>query len=119
LAVGPTAPATSTVTITTVKSTALLQPRTLRGEATAAITAALLLPFGAILTFSRRRSPNRLRPIQLLSLLGVLLVSAGFFAGCSSYSTVTPSTPAGTTAITINATSGTITQSATVNLTVQ
>ena len=114
------APATSTVTIATVKKMALLQPRTLRGVAGAGITAALLLPFGAILTFSRRRSPNQLRSIRLLGLLGILFVSAGFLAGCTSYSNVfVPSTPAGTSAITIKATSGTISQSTVVNLTVQ
>jgi uncharacterized protein (TIGR03118 family) len=120
LAVTAGAPATSTVTIATVKKTSLLQPRTLRGAATAGITAALLLPFGAILTFSRRRSPNSQRSVRLLGLLGVLLVSAGFIAGCSSTSNVfVPSTPAGTSQITIKATSGTITQSTIVNLTVQ
>jgi uncharacterized protein (TIGR03118 family) len=114
------APATSTVTIATVKKMALLQPRTLRGMATAGITAALLLPFGAILTFSRRRSPNQLRSIRLFALIGVLFISAGFFAGCSSHSDVfVPSTPAGTSPITIKATSGTISQSTIVNLTVQ
>jgi hypothetical protein len=88
--------------------------------ATAGITAALLLPFGAILTFSRRRSPNQLRSIRLFALIGVLFISAGFFAGCSSHSDVfIPSTPAGTSAITIKATSGTISQSTIVNLTVQ
>jgi apolipoprotein N-acyltransferase len=88
--------------------------------ATAGITTALLLPFGAILAFSRRRLPNQLRSIRLLGLLGALFVSAGFLAGCTSYSNVfVPSTPAGTSAITIKATSGTISQSTVVNLTVQ
>jgi hypothetical protein len=41
-------------------------------------------------------------------------------AGCSSYSNViTPSTPAGTSQVTIKATSGTVIQSTVVNLTVQ
>jgi uncharacterized protein (TIGR03118 family) len=120
LTVAAGAPATSTVTIATVKKTALLQPRTLRGAATAGITAALLLPFGAILAFSRRRSPNQHRSLRLLGLLGILLVSAGFIAGCSSSSNVfVPSTPAGTSPVTVKATSGSITQSTVVNLTVQ
>src|SRR5205823_2827687 len=59
------APATTTLTIATVKKTALLQPHTLHGAATAGITAALLLPFGAILTFSRRRSLNQYRSVRL------------------------------------------------------
>jgi uncharacterized protein (TIGR03118 family) len=119
LTVSATAPATSTVTITTVKKTTLLQPHTLRGAATAGITAALLLPFSAILTFVRRRSSKQ-SSIRLLGLLGILLISAGFVTGCNSYSAVfVPSTPTGTTAVTIKATSGTITQTTVVNLTVQ
>jgi hypothetical protein len=114
------APATSTVTIATVKKMAFLQPRTLHGMGTAGITAAFLLPFGAIVTFSRRQYPNQLPSLRLFGLLGLLFVSAGFIAGCSSSSDVfVPSTPPGTSAITIKATSGTITQSTIVNLTVQ
>jgi uncharacterized protein (TIGR03118 family) len=121
LTVGATAPSTSTVTIATVKKTALLEPHTLRGAATAGITAALLLPFGAILTFTRRRNSGQPRSIRLLGLLGIaLLISVGFISGCSSNSDVIPpSTPAGTSTVTIKATSGTISQTTTVNLTVQ
>jgi hypothetical protein len=115
------APATTTLTIATVKKAALLRPHTLRGGATAGITAALLLPFGAFFTSRKRRSSGtQQRHLRLLSLLGILLISAGFVAGCSSTSDVfVPSTPAGTSAVTIKATSGTITQSTVVNLTVQ
>jgi uncharacterized protein (TIGR03118 family) len=120
LTVAAGAPATTTLTIATVKKTALLQPHTLRGAATAGITAALLLPFGAFLTFSRRRLSGKHRHLRLFGLLGILLISAGFVAGCSSMSDVfVPSTPAGTSAITVKATSGTITQSTIINLTVQ
>jgi uncharacterized protein (TIGR03118 family) len=112
------APATSTVTIATVKQTALLQPRAIHGRVTAGIATALLLPFGAILTLSRRCSPKQ-RSIRLLGLLGIFLVS-GFITGCTSYSNVfVPFTPSGTSQVTIKATSGTITQSTVVNLTVQ
>lgn len=114
------APATATLTIATVKSTALLEPRTLHGAARAGITAALLLPFGAILTLFRRQSSANKPSLRLFGLLGVLLVFGGFIQGCTSYSDVIPpSTPPGTSAITIKATSGSITQSTTVNLTVQ
>jgi uncharacterized protein (TIGR03118 family) len=120
LAVSSTAAATDTVTITTVAKTARLHPPTIHGATTAGITAALLLPFGAILTLSRRRSPNKHRSIRLLGLLSILIISAGFIAGCSSSSDVVmPFTPAGTSAVTITATSGTITQTTVVNLTVQ
>jgi uncharacterized protein (TIGR03118 family) len=114
------APATTTLTISTVKSMALLQRRTLRGVTRAGITAAFLLPFGAILASFRRHSSTSRPSIRLFALLGILLVSAGFIQGCSSSSDVIPpSTPAGTTAVTIKATSGSITQSTVVNLTVQ
>jgi uncharacterized protein (TIGR03118 family) len=109
------APAPSTVTISTVKNTASLLPSTRRGAAAAGITAALLLPFSAILTFSRRRQFN----IRLLALYTVLVLSVGLIAGCSNTSNAVPFTPTGSTPVTIKATSGSITQSTVVNLTVQ
>jgi uncharacterized protein (TIGR03118 family) len=113
-------PATSTVTIATVQKMACVRPFTIHGTSATKVTVALFLPLGALLLFPRRRSLNQQRHLRLLGLLGILLVSAGFFAGCSSMSDVfVPSTPAGTSAITIKATSGTITQSTIVNLTVQ
>ena len=114
------APATATVTITTVKKTACVRPFTIRGTSIDKITVALFLPFGALLLFPRRRSPSQQRSLRLLGLFGAFILSAGFIAGCSSSSDVfVPSTPAGTSAVTIKATSGTITQSTVVNLTVQ
>ncbi len=118
------APATSTVTITTVMSsmTALNQPhklRMLRGAASAGITAALLLPFGAFFTRRRRYGPVR-EAIKLFALFGIILTTLSFIAGCSSTSDVfVPFTPTGAAQITINATSGSITQSSIVTLTVQ
>jgi uncharacterized protein (TIGR03118 family) len=120
LVVAAGAPTTSTVTITTVKATALLQPRTLRGAAAAGITTALLLPFGAIFAFSRRRSPSQRRAFRLFGMLGILMISASFITGCTSHSdNIPPSTPAGTSQVTIKATSGTTSQSTVINLTVQ
>jgi uncharacterized protein (TIGR03118 family) len=120
LTVASGAAATSTVTIATVKKMACIRPFTIHDASISKFTVALLLPFGAILTFRRRRAPNQHRSIRLLGLLGILLVSAGFIAGCSSTSDVfVPSTPAGTSQITIKATSGSITQSTVINLTVQ
>jgi uncharacterized protein (TIGR03118 family) len=113
-------PATSTVTIATVKKMACVRPFTIHGTSIDKITVAFLLPFGAFLLFPRRRSPGRQRSIRLLGLFGALILSAGFIAGCSSMSDVfVPSTPAGTSQVTIKATSGSITQSTIVNLTVQ
>jgi hypothetical protein len=119
LNVTSSAPATSTVTISTTKPTAALEPRTLHGAATAGITAAFVLPFGALLTLRRRRLSRGWRSIQLFAMLGALVVSSGFIAGCGSYSNSTPSTPPGTSQVTIKATSGTTTQTTIVNLTVQ
>jgi uncharacterized protein (TIGR03118 family) len=119
LNVSASAPATSTVTISTVKPTAAFQPRTLRGASTAGITVAFVLPFGAFLALSRRRSPNGQSSLRLLVLFGILIVSAGFIAGCSSTSNAVPSTPVGSSQVTIKATSGNTTQSTVINLTVQ
>ncbi|HWW98754.1 MAG TPA: TIGR03118 family protein [Edaphobacter sp.] len=114
------APATTTLTIATVKKMACVRPFTIHDTAATRVTVALFLPFGALLLFPRRRSLNQQRSVRLLGLLGAFLVSAGFLAGCSSYSNVVvPSTPAGTSAVTIKATSGSITQSTVINLTVQ
>jgi uncharacterized protein (TIGR03118 family) len=120
LAVTASTPATTTLTIATVKKTASVRPFTIRGTSATKITVALFLPLGALLLFPHRRSPNQQRYLRLLGLFGTLLLSAGFVAGCSSMSDVfVPSTPAGTSAITVKATSGSITQSTVINLTVQ
>ena len=114
------APATTTLTIATVKKTARVRPFTIHDTSATRITVALFLPFGALLLFPRRRSLNQQRSIRLLGVLGAFLISAGFLVGCSSYSNVVvPSTPAGTSPVTVKATSGSISQSTVINLTVQ
>jgi hypothetical protein len=119
------APATSTVTITTVKSTMTATnqprplPRILRGTATAGTTAALLLPFGAFFTLRRRYAPSGAQAIKRFTVFGLLFTILSFMAGCSSTSDIfVPFTPTGTTPLTITATSGSIKQSTTINLTV-
>ncbi|MCU1292436.1 MAG: hypothetical protein JWP08_1286 [Bryobacterales bacterium] len=120
LAVTAGAPATTTLTITTAKKTAGVRPFTINGGYLGKIAVALFLPFGALLLFPRGRSFNQRRYLRLLGLFGVFILSAGYIAGCSSSSDVfVPFTPAGTSAVTVKATSGTITQTITVNLTVQ
>jgi uncharacterized protein (TIGR03118 family) len=120
LAVTAGAPATTTVTIATVKKMACIRPFTIHGTSIDKITVALFLPFGGLLLFPRRRSPNQQRALGLLGLFGAFILSVGFIAGCSSSSDIfVPSTPPGTSQVTIKATSGTITQSTIVNLTVQ
>jgi hypothetical protein len=127
----PMASATSTVTIqTTAASSAHLQPNHLGAKDAASIIAAMLLPFGSFLAFSRKRASGKGRSLHLLGLLILLVVSAGAAVGCSSSMPMasavstpstpsTPGTPAGVQTVTITATSGSITQNTTIALTVQ
>jgi hypothetical protein len=77
------------------------------------LASALMLPFGSLLAFGRRR---RLASMRLLGAVMLALISAGLIAGCGSSMS---GTPAGTTNVTIMATSGSIAQTSTVALTVQ
>jgi hypothetical protein len=131
LSVTPMTSATSTVTIQTTAASAHLQPAHLGVKDAASIVAAMLLPFGSLLAFSRKRASGKGRSLQLLGLLVLLAVSAGVVVGCSSSmpmsspvatSPTTPSTPgtaAGVQMVTVTATSGSITQNTTIALTVQ
>jgi hypothetical protein len=134
LTVSPTAAATSTVTIQTTASMAKVQRPSPRVEGTATIAAAFLLPFGSLLVFSRKRSAGKSNPLHLLGVLVLLLVTSGLAIGCSSSMTpaaaapaapaaptapATPGTPNGVQQVTITATSGSITQSTMIALTVQ
>jgi uncharacterized protein (TIGR03118 family) len=118
IAATASAPATGTVTIQTTKSTVVrLEP--LRGSRSMAITLALLIPFGS-LAFFRRRPTRNSGPLQLFLLLVIALAPIALIAGCSSSSgTLAPSTPVGTTQVTVTATAGTVTQSTVIALTVQ
>jgi hypothetical protein len=133
--VSPMESATSTVTIqTTAASSAHLQPNRLGAEDAASIVAAMLLPFGSFLAFSRKRTSGKGRSLHLFGLFVLLLVSTGLVVGCSSSmmpaaspvmspappSTPSmPGTPAGVQMVTVTATSGSITQNTTIALTVQ
>jgi hypothetical protein len=132
LTVSPTASATSIVTIQTSKTAALTQPGLFRGTRTAAITSALLLPVGSILLFTRRRSTPTKLSFSVFPFALLLFGTTGLVLGCSgSYSPATPptstptptpaptGTPAGVTQVTITATSGAITRSSVLALTVQ
>jgi uncharacterized protein (TIGR03118 family) len=117
LTVSSTAPATATVTIQTSGSVsngyfrAALGTKNLHGNLVLAST--LMLPFGSLIVLGCRKRLIRLR---LLGVVTLLFVSAGLIAGCGSSA---PGTPAGTSNVIIMATSGSITQSSTVALTVQ
>jgi uncharacterized protein (TIGR03118 family) len=103
LAVSATAPATEILTLQTSSGS----------HGYVAMASLLLLPFGSLLAFRRRRQFASLR---LLGSLVLIAASAGLIAGCGSS---TPATPAGTSNVTITATSGSITQTTKVALTVQ
>jgi uncharacterized protein (TIGR03118 family) len=111
LAVTAAAPATEVLTIQTSAGTAS------RGyeRVASGVAFAMLLPFGSLLVLRRRNKSSGLR---ILGLLTVLLASAGVIAGCGSSGGMS-ATPAGTSNVTITATSGSITQTTTVALTVQ
>ncbi len=119
LAVAANAPATTSLTIQTSSGASGYFRSGLGGvdsRTGVGIASALLLPFGSLLAFSRRRRSSGLR---ILGVLSMLFVSAGLVVGCSYSSSGMAATPAGTSNVTIKATSGSITQSFEVALTVQ
>ena len=109
VAVTPTAPAFSTLTIQTSLTMAQL---TRRGGA--GIAFAFLLPFVSLAVFYRRRSVSD--AFRLTVVCGIMTAVAGALVACSNNR---PSTPAGTTPVTITASSGSVSQTATMALTVQ
>lgn len=88
----------------------------------AGIAVAALFPFGSILAFSRKRAGNG--KLRTLGAFVLFFTIAGLVTGCSSSNspsstpTSTP-TPTGMQQVTIKASSGNITQTATINLSVQ
>jgi uncharacterized protein (TIGR03118 family) len=117
LNVSSSAPATGTVTVMT---TLPMISRLHRGATTAGVTIALLLPFGAFLVLRRRYSPEAARAIKLFAFFGLFLTTLTFAAGCSSTSGIAqPFTPKGTAQVVVTATSGSISKTSTINLTVQ
>jgi uncharacterized protein (TIGR03118 family) len=120
LTVSPTAAATATVTCQTTKGMASLAPSH-RSNSAAGITYAVLLPFASVLIFRRRKSGNAASALRLLSVMLVFVATSGFILGCggSSMTTSQPVTPAGTSTVTMTATSGAVMQQTSVALTVQ
>jgi uncharacterized protein (TIGR03118 family) len=110
-----TAPGTSTLTIQTAGKMALLEQT---GHGAAGIATAFLLPFASILVFYRRRSPALRGLLGMLVLSGITLAAAGVMMGCGG-STPKPTTPAGSSQVTVTATSGSVSQTAVIALTVQ
>ena len=127
LPVSATAVSTTNVLIQTTGSMANGQHPFHRSGAAGVAIAVLLLPFGSILAFSRKRNANGKNPLQILGVFMLFVTTAGLVAGCSSSTSPSSSsstppptpTPTGMQQVTIKATSGNITQTATINLTVQ
>ena len=116
LTVSATAPATAALTIQTSAGSKGYVKEGLSASGkhgSLFLASALMLPFGSLLAFGRRR---RLASMRLLGAVMLALISAGLIAGCGSSMS---GTPAGTTNVTIMATSGSIAQTSTVALTVQ
>jgi uncharacterized protein (TIGR03118 family) len=106
-----TTPATSTLNIQTQSSMVLLD-RKIHGMA--AVASAVLFPFASLLVFYRRRAISNV--FRMFILCGVMLAALGLFAGCT---TTQPATPEGTSQVIVTATSGSVSQTATIALTVQ
>ena len=121
LPVSATAVSTANVMINTTSHMAKAKRLSLRNRA-AEIAFAMLLPFGSFFVFSRRRPGNERTLPRMLGIFVAFLMTAAIFVGCSSSNPAAPtqvSTPTGMQQITITATSGTIVQTATINLNVQ
>ena len=111
--------ATATVTITTIARTLSSGLGPLPGSGLGRVAFLTLATLMVGVVFAVRRAGRNVRTGGLLALLFVLAMGLG---GCSSSNTTytNPSgTPAGTYAYTVTATSGTMTHTETVNLTVQ
>jgi hypothetical protein len=116
-----TAPSISTLTIQTRGSTAARLESTRHGAA--GIATALLLPFASVLMFYRRRLPVLRGLLGLLVLCGITFAAAGVLMGCrnsmiAATTPPAPTTPLGTSQVTVTATSGSASQTAMIALTV-
>jgi uncharacterized protein (TIGR03118 family) len=115
LNVTSSASATETLTISTGGYKAGNEAAPFRPFGSGSYTALAFMPFACVLLFAGRRR-LRTNPKWMLVLIGAA-VGAATLAGCGSYTNTT--TPAGTSAVTITATSGATSHTSTVNLTVQ
>jgi len=90
------------------------------GKRSSAVLA--FMPFACMLLFAGRKKFG-IMPKLMLLLVGAA-VSAATLTGCGSYNSsytnpTTSTTPTGTTAVTVTATSGAVSHTSTINLTVQ
>jgi len=113
LTVTPNASATEMLTITSGGFKASNQPATF-GRSGSSYAALAFLPLAGILIVGGRRK-FAIAPRLMFALVGAAFAAAAL-TGCGSSNNTTP---AGTSAVTITATSGTSSQTAAINLTVQ
>ncbi|HEY4379907.1 MAG TPA: TIGR03118 family protein [Acidobacteriaceae bacterium] len=114
LNVSATAPATEVLTIQTSAGT---QGYLRMGQIVSAhsnLVFAMLLPFGALLSLRRRK---KFAGLRILGVLTVLAATTGLIVGCGGSGTA--ATPAGTSSVVVTASSGSVSQTTTIALTVQ
>jgi uncharacterized protein (TIGR03118 family) len=114
LTVTPNASATETLTISTGGYEASNEATPFEHFGRGSYATFAFMPFACVLLFATRKK-LRINPKLMLILIGA--VGAATLVGCGSYTNTT--TPAGTSAITVTATSGATSHMSTVNLTVQ
>ncbi len=114
LTVTPNTSATETLTISTGGDKASNEFAPFHHSGKGSYAALAFMPFACVLLFAGRKR-FKISPKLMILLIGAL--SATTLIGCGSSSNTT--TPAGTEAITVTATSGAMSHTATVNLTVQ
>ena len=119
-AVAANAASLGTVTINTTAASASLQPLSTGRGKPLGTSLALLLPFASLLAFRRKFRQGLLSVRGILPAVCFVVLLGGMAAltGCADGVTTTP-TPAGTSNVVVTATSGTVTQSTTVAITVQ
>jgi uncharacterized protein (TIGR03118 family) len=115
LTVTPNTSATETLTISTGGYKASNETAPGQHSGNVCYAALAFMPFACVLLLADRKRFG-ITPKLMLVLVGTA-VGAATLTGCGGYTDTT--TPAGTTAITVTATSGTMSHTATVNLTVQ
>lgn len=116
VALSSSAPASTTLTISTNTAMAKLAPH---GPSSATYAELAVFPAGLLLLglLSRRRNTAGIR---MLVLAVVAVAGASAITGCGgSTMAPLPVTPTGTSTVTVTATSGAVTQTATINVTVQ
>ncbi len=119
--VSPSAASLGTVTITTTAASAQAKPFVIGSGNGLGTSLALLLPFASLLGMRRKFRQRLTSKGGLLSAAcGVVLLGmATLVAGCGDYVAPITPTPAGTANVLVSATTGTVTQSTTVAVTVQ